>query len=98
MVVAFIAAVITVVDSTVEDFDAEDTDVAVVVVVIVVIAVMLVTEPLESLLYKNKPLRLPIRRGLLKDKKVYNLVTTTVLGTVVFFIYVYKYSKAHFFR
>jgi uncharacterized membrane protein len=67
VVVAFTAAVITVVDSTVEDIDAEDTDVAVVVVVIVVIAVMvvvvLVTEPLESLLYKKKPLRLLIRRG-----------------------------------
>ena len=82
MVVVFTAAVITVVDSTVEDFDAEDTDVAVVVVVIVVIAVMLATEPLESLLYKKKPLRLPIRRGLLFNLSTIIKTMTYSLGKV----------------
>jgi hypothetical protein len=58
VVVAFTAAVITVEDSTVEDFiAAEDTDVAVVAAVIVAIAVIVVTDLLESLLYRKKPLR-----------------------------------------
>lgn len=60
--VAFTAAVINVEDSAVEDSDVAVAVVVVVVVVViaaigVMVVVVLVTDPLESLLYKKKPLR-----------------------------------------